>query len=109
MKKILWAAAVLLLWVTLDFDRAETGLGRTVAGLAVPLGAAYLGGVGEQVAMVLGETDLPYVRAYFGTVPVLYPLGAGVGMYIFLLAWTRGRRVEWKGRSYVVKSAAEMP
>jgi chlorobactene glucosyltransferase len=34
---------------------------------------------------------------------LLYPLGAAVGMYIFLRAWRRGRRVEWKGRTYVVE------
>ena len=35
---------------------------------------AYLAGVGEQVRMVMGEADLPYVRVFVNTVPVLYPL-----------------------------------
>jgi chlorobactene glucosyltransferase len=43
--------------------------------------------------------------AWYG---LLYPLGAGVGMYIFLRAWIRGRRVEWKGRAYVVRDPAEV-
>jgi len=40
---------------------------------------------------------------------LLYPLGAAVGMYIFLRAWWRGRRVEWRGRSYVVKDVSRAP
>jgi hypothetical protein len=32
-----------------------------------------------------------------------------VGTFIFLRSWTRGRRVAWKGRSYVVPSASERP
>lgn len=39
----------------------------------------------------------------------LYPLGAAVGMHIFLRSWRRGRNVEWKGRAYVVKDVAEVP
>jgi chlorobactene glucosyltransferase len=39
---------------------------------------------------------------------LLYPLGAAVGMVIFLRAWIRGRRVEWKGRAYVVRPPAEV-
>lgn len=31
---------------------------------------------------------------------LLYPLGALVGAYIFVRSWSRGRRVEWKGRTY---------
>lgn len=38
---------------------------------------------------------------------LLYPLGAAVTTYIFLRAWTRGRNVEWKGRSYRVPSARD--
>lgn len=40
---------------------------------------------------------------------LLYPLGAAVGMFIFLRAWRRGRRTEWKGRSYVVRPPTEVP
>ncbi|HSG46893.1 MAG TPA: glycosyltransferase family 2 protein, partial [Longimicrobiales bacterium] len=42
---------------------------------------------------------------YYG---LLYPLGAAVGMHIFLRSWRRGRNVEWKGRAYVVKNVAEV-
>lgn len=31
---------------------------------------------------------------------LLYPLGALIGIHIFLLSWSRGRRIVWKGRSY---------
>lgn len=40
---------------------------------------------------------------------LLYPLGAAVGMYIFLRSWARGRNVEWKGRAYVLKDVAGAP
>ncbi len=58
---------------------AAAGLGLTallggfVAMVAPHLNPAYLAGVGEQVAMVLGRADLAYVRVYHGTLPVLYP------------------------------------
>jgi chlorobactene glucosyltransferase len=38
---------------------------------------------------------------------LLYPLGASMGMYIFIRSWARGRNVEWKGRAYVVGDPAE--
>jgi YYY domain-containing protein len=45
------------------------------SGLAwTALNSAYLSGVGEQVAMVMGRADLPYVRVFVDTLPVLYPL-----------------------------------
>jgi len=40
---------------------------------------------------------------------LLYPVGATVGLYIFLRAWARGRKVEWKGRRYVLEERAEHP
>lgn len=38
---------------------------------------------------------------------LLYPLGATVGAYIFTRSWARGRRVEWKGRTYELPGPAE--
>jgi len=38
------------------------------------LNPAWLRGVGEQVAMVAGRADLPYVRVYRHTLPLLYSL-----------------------------------
>lgn len=40
---------------------------------------------------------------------LLYPIGAVVVVYVFLRAWTRGRRVEWKGRSYTLGDLPEVP
>ena len=37
----------------------------------------------------------------------LYPLGAIVGTYIFVLSWIRGRHVVWKGRSYELPPSSE--
>ena len=42
--------------------------------LGPDLNPAYVRGVGEQIRMVLGEADLPYVRVYASTLPILYPL-----------------------------------
>lgn len=38
---------------------------------------------------------------------LLYPLGATMGAYIFARSWARGRRVEWKGRTYELPGPAE--
>ena len=59
------------------FDLGGDGaVGRTLAVVAAgpDLNPAYVRGVGEQIRMVLGDADLPYVRVYANTLPVLYPL-----------------------------------
>ncbi len=79
----------------------------------VALNPAYLRGVGEQVAMVVGEADLPYVRVYHGTLPILYPLrelalwglgpvllaaaliGSGAGVTTVLKRWRRWLAARW--------------
>jgi len=104
------------------FARAAAGP-RTlgVAGLAAAAGTAvaarlagpafnpeFLAGVAQQVAMVTGRTDLPYVRVYRHTLPVLYPLrelglwGLGPGLLPAALAgcalgawWLARRRRRW--------------
>lgn len=48
-----------------------------------------------------GRMRAPYRYAF------LYPLGAAVFAFIFLRSWTRGSRVEWKGRRYRLRSASE--
>ncbi len=65
---------------------------------------AWLEGVGQQVAMVAGRADLPYVRVYRHTLPVLYPLrelalwGLGPALLAAALGgagaalWISGRR-----------------
>jgi len=37
-----------------------------------------------------------------------YPLGGAVGAWIYLRAWMRGGRVEWKGRTYRVRGAGDV-
>lgn len=83
---VVLGAALLLIAVVLAGVSASPLLGRarpagldSVAGwlagsLAPALAAPYVRGVDEQVAMVTGRADLPYVRVYAATVPVLYPL-----------------------------------
>jgi len=39
---------------------------------------------------------------------LLYPLGTLVVMYIFMRSWARGRNVEWKGRTYVIRDTSEI-
>ncbi len=40
---------------------------------------------------------------------LLYPLGALVHAFIYVRSWSRGRRVRWKGRSYVLRPLSERP
>lgn len=40
---------------------------------------------------------------------LLYPLGAAVGGYILARSWVRGRRVEWKGRRYLLPPLSSRP
>ena len=89
---VLWLAAPLVLLL------AVAGLelpGAVPWGLTVYLLSAALW------AHFTREMGAPF---YYG---LLYPLGAAVGSYIFLRAWIRGRTVEWKGRVYRLRPAAE--
>jgi YYY domain-containing protein len=58
------------------------------------LNPSYLRGVNEQVSMVMGRADLPYVRVYHGTLPVLYSLRElaawGLGALLLLAAIAGG-------------------
>ena len=88
---------------------AAAAAGGVVARTLGPrLNPAWLAGVGEQVAMVTGRADLPYVRIYRHTLPVLYPLrelglwGLGPALLLAVLAagvvaclWTVRRRGRW--------------
>jgi YYY domain-containing protein len=71
------AVAAALLFALAAFAVATAGGldgdGSAVSRVVGPhLNPAYLAGVGEQVAMVMGEIDLAYVRVYRGTLPFLY-------------------------------------
>ena len=64
------------------------------------LNPAYLEGVGREVAMVVGATDVAYVRIYAHTLPVLYPLRElalwGWGVLLVLAVAAGGAAGSWR-------------
>ncbi len=85
--------------------------GSMTARLGLSLNPAYRAGVAEQVAMVMGDADLAYVRVYHGTLPLLYPARElvrwGIGPLLLLAAiaavvlgcwWCLRRMGRWLGR-----------
>ncbi|GMR12208.1 MAG: hydroxychlorobactene glucosyltransferase CruC [Gemmatimonadota bacterium] len=88
-------ATVVLLWivppVVVVLDLAGVGVG-------FPAGVAQTVTVGSALfwCACVWRFGAP---PWFG---LLYPLGAAVEAYIFTRSLVRGRRVEWKGRTYVV-------
>jgi len=99
-RSALLVAAVLIAVVSLLQMAALVGAGgETIVsklGSAVLAGTAlnptYLEGIGREVAMVVGATDVAYVRIYAHTLPALYPLrelalwGWGVLLVLALIA-----------------------
>jgi YYY domain-containing protein len=85
---LLCLAALVTLGTFVAGDGALGGLGRAVSGLDAAANPSFLAGVGEQVRMVMGDADLPYVRIYAGTPRVLYPAAQlvlwGVGPALFV-------------------------
>jgi chlorobactene glucosyltransferase len=79
---------------------ALLGMGGT--GLLVWSGSA----VALSVALWMIFTSRMRAPFWYG---LLYPLGAVVGMYIFIRSWIRGRKVVWKGRTYVLRDPSEGP
>ena len=96
------AIAGVALWLLPPVALAAASLGLGGRGLLVWAACA--------VALSIGIWSM--FTARMGT-PVwyglLYPLGAAIGMHIFLRAWRRGRRVEWKGRTYHVGDPSSVP
>ena len=98
-------------------SRSLTGAGLWIAPPVVL--AATLVGVGGPGLLLwsgaaTGLSVLLWVlfTARMGAPPaygLLYPLGAAVGMWIFLRSWTRGRNVEWKGRKYLLRDLSDVP
>jgi chlorobactene glucosyltransferase len=90
----LWILPPLLLAVTL------TGAG----GPSLRIWATATVGVSAAFWMLFtARMGAPFVYG------ALYPLGSGVGLYILLRSWIRGRTVAWKGRTYLLKDVAEAP
>jgi YYY domain-containing protein len=81
-RSALLVAAVLIAVVSLLQLAALVGFGGETSvsklGSVVLAGTAlnpvYLEGIGREIAMVVGTTDVAYVRIYAHTLPVLYPL-----------------------------------
>ncbi len=117
------AAVLVAVQIAALFGLAEgTAAGRIIAStlLGAGLNPAYLKGVGEQVAMVMGHTDVAYVRVYVNTLPVLYPLrelalwgwgpllllaaivGAGAGAWRMSSRWRRWLAGRWTNSSVLV-------
>ncbi len=97
-------------------------IGRGLAAILIEGGInpAYAGGVGEQVRMVMGKADLPYVRVFVNTLPVAYPLrelalwglgpallaaavaAAGFGFSILARRWRRLLAGRWSASAILV-------
>jgi chlorobactene glucosyltransferase len=95
--------------------------GTAVAGLGLwitppVLLATSLVGVGGRGPMVWSAVVVAVSVVFWGAFThrmgapawcgLLYPLGAAVGLFILFRSWLRGRRVEWKGRAYVLDDPA---
>lgn len=82
-------------------------LGAALAGFGGPALLAW-SGVVTSVSLLFWMlfTHRMGAPARYG---LLYPLGAAVHAYIFARSWIGGRRVRWKGRSYVLRPLSEQP
>jgi chlorobactene glucosyltransferase len=91
----------LVLWVG---PPAAVGLG--LAGLTGPGVLTWAtAALATSVALWSAVCHRMGAPAYYG---LLYPLGSLVTGYIFVRAWRRGGRVEWKGREYALEPEAVM-
>ncbi len=87
--------SIVLLWIV---PPVVVGLDVLGVAVGVPPGVAQAVTVGSALfwCAVTWRTGAP---PWYG---LLYPVGAAVVVYIFTRSWVRGRRVEWKGREYMV-------
>lgn len=77
-------------------------LALSLAGLGMPTGAALLLWATISTAATLVWWLVVYITVKENPLYALaYPLGALVLLYIFVTAVIRGRRVSWKGRTYI--------
>jgi chlorobactene glucosyltransferase len=89
------ALAAFALWLAPPLALAGALVGAGGPGLRLWASAS----VGVSVVLWSAVTARMRAPFWYG---LLYALGAAVGLYIFLRSWVRGRRVEWKGRSYLL-------
>lgn len=110
------APAVLVLWAmggAISFG----GVDLAVEGASLAADAGTMSTEGAVVVWALVVYALNTVTWRFfsarlgvkGLYAFLHPLGAGVAAFIFLRAWRRGRRVEWKGRQYTLPEVSQRP
>jgi YYY domain-containing protein len=107
LRAALLAGAVLAAILALLQCIALVGIGEqtvfTTLGSAALIGSelnpSYLNGVGNEIAMVVGSSDVAYVRIYAHTLPVLYPLRElalwGWGIFLLLAALAGGTAGSW--------------
>jgi YYY domain-containing protein len=113
------AALQLAALVGLFGETVSASLGSVVLAGA-GLNPSYLEGVGREIAMVVGRSDLAYVRIYAHTLPVLYPLrelaiwgwgallllatlaGSGAGCWWLAKRWRRCFGGYWNDSSIVL-------
>jgi predicted metal-binding membrane protein len=77
-------------------------LALVLAATGVATGGTLLLWAAISVAATLGWWIVVYVTVRENPLYALaYPLGSLVLLYIFLTAVIRGRRVSWKGRTYI--------
>lgn len=108
------APAVLVLWA-MGGAVSFGGVDLAIEGTSLATDAARLDTEGPVVVWALAVYLLNTITwGYFarkmdvrGLYALLHPLGAGVAAFIFLRAWRRGRRVEWKGRQYTLPEVSK--
>jgi chlorobactene glucosyltransferase len=81
--------------------------GGQAEGLIGPMAAWAAGATGVSLLLWMGGYARLKVPVRYA---VLYPLGAGVAIWIGLRSWLRGtRKIEWKGRVYSGEQPAKGP
>ncbi len=105
---VLAALVALVVLAVLPTGATDEAAGST----GLRLNPDYVRGVGEQIAMVAGRADMPYVRVYRDTLAFLYPAQElarwALGPMLFLVAlgatlsgvwWSLRRIGRWLGRA----------
>ncbi|MCG6957701.1 MAG: glycosyltransferase family 2 protein [Gemmatimonadetes bacterium] len=95
-----WIAPSMVLWALTMWILPPVVLVAAVAGLGGTDALSWsVAVVAVSIALWGTFTHKMGGPAWYG---LFYPLGAMMGLFILFRAWIRGRRVEWKGREYVL-------